>query len=398
MSILDLSTYDQLTLNGIDCYLQSTTLRGGRKKISNEYPFRKERFVQDLGALERKFTLVLFTDDNTGFDDKNDLLIELEAEGNIEMVHPEYGELIVQCLGYTCENNYINESGISRFTIEIEVASDNISPSDALANKGFLANLKSAILGKNEEKFNQAFKSVKNAKRKLDKAVKSINKISNQMNSIAKKVQGLGDSFADFTTSLNQIANSAKSLAQTPSILSSKLTASLNNLQTAYSNSKDAFNVVKDLVGFDAGEKQANGNSQEQQDIVNNQNQLSNLISVGAMATILDSSVNIEFESIQDLQQVINDIESAFASLPKTIDREVYNDLLTMKIEANKVFNQLSLTLPNITDYEVINPININKLCYLLYNNLDKKQSLIALNNIKETSLVSGKIKIFTNE
>ena len=80
MSILDLSTYDQLTLNGIDCYLQSTTLRGGRKKISNEYPFRKERFVQDLGALERKFTLVLFTDDNTGFDDKNDLLIELEAE------------------------------------------------------------------------------------------------------------------------------------------------------------------------------------------------------------------------------------------------------------------------------------------------------------------------------
>lgn len=398
MSILDLSTYDQLTLNGIDCYLQSTTLRGGRKKISNEYPFRKERFVQDLGALERKFTLVLFTDDNTGFDDKNDLLIELEAEGNIEMVHPEYGELIVQCLGYTCENNYINESGISRFTIEIEVASDNISPSDALANKGFLANLKSAILGKNEEKFNQAFKSVKNAKRKLDKAVKSIKKISNQMNSIAKKVQGLGDSFADFTTSLNQIANSAKSLAQTPSILSSKLTASLNNLQTAYSNSKDAFNVVKDLVGFDAGEKQANGNSQEQQDIVNNQNQLSNLISVGAMATILDSSVNIEFESIQDLQQVINDIESAFASLPKTIDREVYNDLLTMKIEANKVFNQLSLTLPNITDYEVINPININKLCYLLYNNLDKKQSLIALNNIKETSLVSGKIKIFTNE
>ena len=280
MSILDLSTYDQLTLNGIDCYLQSTTLRGGRKKISNEYPFRKERFVQDLGALERKFTLVLFTDDNTGFDDKNDLLIELEAEGNIEMVHPEYGELIVQCLGYTCENNYINESGISRFTIEIEVASDNISPSDALANKGFLANLKSAILGKNEEKFNQAFKSVKNAKRKLYKAVKSIKKISNQMNSIAKKVQGLGDSFADFTTSLNQIANSAKSLAQTPSILSSKLTASLNNLQTAYSNSKDAFNVVKDLVGFDAGEKQANGNSQEQQDIVNNQNQLSNLISV----------------------------------------------------------------------------------------------------------------------
>ena len=58
-------------------------VEGGRKKISNEYPFRKERFVQDLGALERKFTLVLFTDDNTGFDDKNDLLIELEAEGNI---------------------------------------------------------------------------------------------------------------------------------------------------------------------------------------------------------------------------------------------------------------------------------------------------------------------------
>lgn len=398
MSILDLSTYDQLTLNGIDCYLQTTTLKGGRKKISNEYPFRKERYVQDLGALEPKFTLVLFTDNNNGFDDKKDLIDELNAEGNIEMVHPEYGELIVQSLGYTCEDNYINESGISRFTIEIEVASDNVSPADALANKGFLANLKSSILGKNEEKFNQAFKSVKNAKRKLDKATKSIKKIANKINSISKKIQGLGDTFADFTTSLNQISNSAKSLVQTPAIMSAKLTASLNNLQTAYTNSKDAFNVIKDLVGFDAGEPQAKGNSIEQQDIVNNQEKLTNLISVSATTLMLDSAVNIEFESIKDLQQVINDIETAFLNLPKSIDRELYNDLLTMKIEANKVLNQLSLTLPNIIDYEVINPISLNKLCFLIYGNLDRKQSIIALNNIKDTSLVSGNIKIFTNE
>jgi prophage DNA circulation protein len=398
MSILDLSTYDQLTLNGIDCYLQSTTLNGGHKKISNEYPYRKERFVQDLGLLERKFTIIVITDDNLGFDDKNDLLTELESEGNIEMVHPEYGELQVQCLSYICENDYIQSAGISRFTINLEVASLNVSPLDSTANKGFLANLKSSILGKNEAKFDQAFKSVKNAKRKLDKAVKSIKKFATQMNALSRKIQGIGDSFSDFVTSINQVANSAKTLAQSPSVLASKIRDSFDNLQTAYSTSKDAFNVIKDLVGFNAGEQQAIGNSQETKDIVNNQNELSNLISANAMAIILDSAVNIDFLSVQDLQQVINDIESAFSRLPKTLDKEIYQDLLLMKVEANKVFSQLSLTLPNITDYEVINPISLNKLCYLLYGNLDKKDLLIALNNIQDTSLVSGTIKIFTNE
>lgn len=398
MSILDLSTFDQLTLNGIDCYLQSTSLTGGRKKISNEYPFRKERYVQDLGELERKFSIVVLIDDNLGFDDKKDLIAELEAEGNIEMVHPEYGELQVQCMGYTCENDYIRESGISRFTINIEVASLNISPADATANKGFLANLKSKLLGKNEAKFNEAFKSAKNAKRKVDKGVKSIKKVSTKMNATARKIQGLGDSFANFTTSMNQIANSAKTLAQSPSILASKLRDSFDNLQTAYRTSKEAFNVIKDLVGLDAGESQAIGNSQEQKDIVNNQQQLSNLISANAMATILDSSVNIDFESIEDLQQIINDLELSFAKLPKTLDKEIYSDLLLMKVEANKVFNQLSLTLPNIANFELTNPISLNKLCYLLYGNLNKKQSLLSLNNIKDTSLVVGSIKIFTNE
>jgi len=398
MTILDLSTYDQLSINEIDCYLQSTSLSGGRKKISNEYPFRKERYVQDLGALERKFTINVLTDDNTGFDDKNDLLAELEAEGNIDLVHPEYGELKVQCLSFTVENDYIREAGISRFTLNIEVASLNISPADAIANKGFLATLKSSILGKNEEAFNKAFKSVKNAKRKLDKAVKSIKKVSTQINSASRKIQGLGDSFADFSTSLNQIANSAKTLAQSPSVLASKMRDVFDNLQNSFATAKDAFNVIKDLVGIDAGESQASGNSQEQQDIINNQNQLSNLISGNAMATILDSAVNVDFTNLEELQLVINDIESAFAKLPKSLDREIYNDLLLMKVEANKVFNSLSLSLPNIADFELTNPISLNKLCYLIYGNLDNKEIIKTLNNIKDTSLVSGTIKILTNE
>lgn len=377
-------------------FYQDYSATGGRKTISHEYPNKKERYVEDLGGLEKKFTLNVYTDDNVSYADRDSLVNALDQEGVGDLVHPSIGDLRVVCVGYTF-NESIKELGITRFSINFEIASQNILPTKVKGSKGFLANLKSKILGKNEEAFNNGWKSVKNAKAKFDSGVKTLKRTANKINNTAKQIQGAGDSFADFATSLNQIVASANKLVQAPSILASNLRTSFDNMAVAFNNSKDLFKTTAKLFGFNESDQAVIGNSQTQTDIKSNQDALNNFVNVAILATAYEASVNIDYDNLQELNQVITDLENGFNKLPKNIDRDLYNSLIEMKIEATNIFSQLAISLPNVADYEVFNPISLNILVYKLYGSLELKESIRLLNNFNDTSQIQGNIKIFTN-
>jgi len=376
-------------------FYQDSNGTGGRKTTTHEYPNKKERYVEDLGGLEKKFSLNVITDDNVSYADRDSLINALDESGIGTLIHPSMGDLQVVCVGYTF-NESVKELGITKFSIEFEVASLNILPTATTGNKGFLANLKSKILGKNEAAFDAGFKSVKNSKAKFDSAVKTLKQSANQINRVARQIQGAADSFSDFATSINQIVASANKLVQSPSILSANLRTTFNNLGVAYNSSQDLFNTTKGLFGFNERDQNTNGNSQLQQDIKENQNQINNFINVAALATAYDAAANIDYANLDELNQVINQLESGFNSLPD-IERTLYDDLVLMKIEATNIFSQLAISLPNVAEYEILNPISLNVLTYKLYGSLDLKDTLKLLNSFRDTSQVQGKIKILTN-
>lgn len=376
-------------------FYQESNGSGGRKTATHEYPNKKERYVEDLGGLEKKFTISAFTDDNVSYADRDSLISALDESGVGTLVHPSLGDLQVVCVGYTF-NESVKELGITKFSIEFEVASLNVLPAAVTGNKGFLANLKSKILGSNEAAFDAGFKSVKNAKAKFDSAVKTLKQSANEINRVARQIQGSADTFSDFATSINQIVNNANRLVQSPSVLASNLRTTFDNLGVAYNSSQDLFNTMKGLFGFNERDQSANGNSQLQQDIRTNQDQINNFINVAALATAYDAAANIDYANLDELNQVITDLENGFNSLPD-IDRTLYDTLVSMRIEANNIFSQLSISLPNVAEYEVLNPISLNVLTYKLYGSLELKETLRLLNGFGDTSQVQGTIKILTN-
>ena len=376
-------------------YLESSG-SGGRKTQTHEYPNKTERYVEDLGGLEKKFTLNVYTDDNVSYSERDDLIKELDKAGVGTLVHPSFGDLEVVVVGYTFAES-IKELGITKFTINFEVASQNILPTKITATKGFLAQLKSDILGDNEKAFDDGWQSVKNAKAKFDSGVKTLKRTANKINNIAKQIQGAGDSFADAITSLNQIVNSANKLVQAPAVLASNLRTAFDNLGVAFKNSKDLFNTTKKLFGFNESDQAIVGNSQIQKDIKTNQDQLNNFVNVAVLATAYDASVNIEYNNLQELNQVIADLENGFNQLPDTIDKNLRDALLQMKIEATNIFSQLAISLPNVANYNVINPISLNNLIFKLYGSLELKETIRLLNNFGDTSQIQGNIKILTN-
>jgi prophage DNA circulation protein len=384
--MLDLSLYDEFSLNGITCYLQSTTCNGGRKVVSNEYPYRDLRYIQDLGGLERKFTINVITDDTEGFENKKKFLKMLDGGGQLEMSHPDYGDLKVFCLSYTAENNYINEVGLTRISLNLEVASLNIFPLTA-KKKGFLARLKSAILGKNEEKFNKAWKAVKKVKGTFDNTVKTMNSVSKKMKQVAKKIQGAGDGFGKFTSGLNDLALSAKQLVQSPTLLVANLKANFNNLATAYSTAKDVFNIAKDLAKLNFDDINMDGNSQ----------QITNYIVSSAMATCYEQVVLIDYQTTDEIDIAIKELETAFKNMPSTIDKDIYDLLNQARVEAMNTLNALAISLPSLNKININNPISLTNLCYSLYGNLDLLETISKLNKIIDPTAISGDIWILKN-
>ena len=395
MTIFNTARLPDGEFRGALFFYQESSGSGGRKTQTHEYPNKTERYVEDLGGLEKKFTFNVYTDDNVSYSERDDLIKELDKAGVGILVHPSFGNLEVVVVGYTFAEN-IKELGITKFTINFEVASQNILPIKT-TEIGFLAQLKSDILGDNEEAFDKGWKEVKNKKAQFDSGVKTLKRTANKINNIAKLIQGAGDSFADAITSLNQLVNSAHKLVQSPSILASNLRTCFDNLGVAFKNSKDLFNTTKKLFGFNESDQAIVGNSQIQKDIKTNQDQLNNFVNVAVLATAYDASVNIEYNNLQELNQVIADLENGFNQLPDNIDKNLRDALLQMKIEATNIFSQLAISLPNVASYNVVNPISLNNLIFKLYGSLELKETIRLLNNFGDTSQIQGNIKILTN-
>lgn len=395
MTIFNTARLPDAIFREAEFFYQDYTATGGRKTVSHEYPNKTERYVEDLGGLEKKFSITAFTDDNVSYASRDDLISALDEIGIGTLILPPIGSLEVVCTGYTHTAN-IKQLGITDFRINFEVASLNVLPTKTNGSKGFLAKLKSKILGDNEKAFDAGWKSVKNAKAKFDSGVKTLKKTANKINNVAKQIEGAGSSFADFTTSLNQIVSSANRLVQSPSVLASSLRTSFDNLGVAYKNSKDLFNTTKKLFGFNERDQDIVGRSVLQVDIKNNQDQINNFVAVSVLATAYELAVNIDFENLQELNKVLTELEEGFKQLP-SIDKGLYDSLVQMKIEATNIFSQLAISLPNVADYEIINPISLNVLTYNLYGSLELKETLRLLNNFSDTSQIQGNIKILTN-
>lgn len=396
MTIFNIAKLPIASFKNVEFHYQDGTVEGGRKTITHEYPSQKNRYVEDLSGLEKKFTITAWTDDNISFVDR-DALIEVLEEGGVGvLIHPTFGSQRVVSIGYSLNDN-INDLGVSKFTLNFEVASLNKLPEKLKGNKGFLAKLKSKLLGQNEAAFDKGWKSVTTAKAKFDSANKTLKNAAREINRVSQLVQGAGDTFSDFTTSINQIVNSSASLVQSPSVLASNLRLAFDNLSVAYNSSQDVFTVAKGLFGFNQSDRESSGTSQLQKDIKANQDQINNFCNAAALALAYNAAGNINYQTLDDLIKVNSDLEDGFALIPLNLDRDVYQTLIDLRIEANNIFEKLSISLPNIITYEVINPISLNALVYNLYGSLELKNTIRDLNQFQDTSSIVGTIKILSN-
>jgi hypothetical protein len=208
-------------------------------------------------------------------------------------------------------------------------------------------------------------------------------------------VAGAGDGINDFTTSINEIVNNSQALVNSPSVLAQRLTNSFNSLEVAFDNAQNVFDSVKNLMGF-KNDTVPTGNSNTRNNILENQRLTNNLITVNSFAIAYNQASQVDYKNQNELSNNIKILEDNFKKI-SGLDRDSLLELQRIRIEFQKVINDLSISLPKVSNFET-NKIPLNVLIYQLYGSLDKKEDLKELNKFKDTSQIEGTIKILSNE
>lgn len=116
---------------------------------------------------------------------------------------------------------------------------------------------------------------------------------------------------------------------------------------------------------------------------------------VNTFAIAYNQAAQINYKNQNDLNSNIKILEDGFKNITG-LDRDSQTELQRIRIEFQKVTNDLSISLPKVSDFTT-NKIPLNVLTYQLYSSLDKKNDIRDLNKFRDTNEIEGTIKILSN-
>ena len=381
-------------------YQSSSVSNKGRKTVTHEFPDSGIRSVEDLGADNNVFTIIFEIDYSVDFSRRNNFITALEQQGSGLLTLPMEETQEVTVVGFTRDDSK-SSLGITRFNITFEKSEINRFPEVVGGSTGLISNLKDEVSDKNNTLLGEKWSSVKNAKALFSSSVSKVTQViedkTKGIRKLASKTRSSGDGFAAFTSSLNVIVQEVNSLVQAPTDLANKFQTTFNNLEVAFDSALNVFDGVKGMFGFATGDENVSGNSTTQASKANNQDLLNNLISTSALTIAYNAAVNITFDNVDDLNVVDSTLEDGFQALDENLDDDIYQIIITIRKETTDIFNNLRISLPQITELEFINSQPLGVLVYQLYGSLDNQDEIEALNNFTDVSSVSGTIKILSD-
>ncbi len=375
----------------------------GRNTATHEFPDatpQRARFVEDLGASNDIFTVSAQIDYSTDFLARENFIRVLNSEGSGLLILPIGESKEVTVVGYT-RNDSKQRLGVSEFNITFEESEKNRFPEIVQGSSGLVSNIKEEVLEENNSFLTNAWRSVKNSKAVFDaglaKVTQTIEDKQNGIRKVASSVRSQAQGFSQFTASLNNIVNSAAVLIQSPSDLADRFEIAFSNLELAYDSATDLFEVSKGLFGFGAGDVESVGTSSIEEDKTENQTLINNQVSTNALSIGYNAASQIDFQNEEELNRAINDLENGFQLLDtSTLDDDIYQNMLLIRQEANAIFNNLRIGLPRVNTLSFLNARPLSLIVYELYGSLDNLDAIEDLNNFKDTSCVSGDVKVLS--
>jgi prophage DNA circulation protein len=383
----------QASFRGIEFYVSSSDVEGGRRIAKHEFPQKDIPFVEDLGKKAKSFPIEAYVlgDD---YMERRDLLIDaLDKEGPGLLVHPYYGELNLQVSDWKVKETK-DEGGIATFAITFEQTGE-INYPVSFENNTNILNTKADKLDESlAQNMNKNFKT--NILSSYKKAVGFIKDTTKSLENFMSPIASLVNIAEEVSKGINDIATEAMALARSPLTLAYNLQNAIKRIQNIPEYAKDimkAYSLLNKTFFEYFDEIDETEEPETKAENLNKTNaksmkQLLCLTIAGAMARTANNMNFTTYDDAENTKNLITEIIDEI--IATTDDDDIFKDAVDLKIALSKILPPENQILKNIVLYELKDTLPSIVLCYDIYANLDNEQDILDRNKIENPAMMIG--------
>lgn len=386
-----------MSFRGVPFYWLSITTSGGRKVVSHEFVLKNSRFSEDLGLLDKSFSVKATISSNNYKQNVQTLITALEKQGSATLVIPTMSSYECQVINWTLDET-ISDIGYADFTINFEKTERNVFPIQAVGNASKILNKSQNLFSKIQSNISNTYKSVANKFQAFNTIKQKMQDFGNKINSVANKFRQVQANINSFSSSINNFIQDINSLIVAPSQLAASIYNLTAQLQVLFEYPEDVFNFFEGMFDFGDDDSPVQNLNDERILINENRDVLNSNLQTMALVGAYQSIIDIDFLTIDDLQSFKNKLENQYNKLvsSETIDYETKELLQDLRNESNTYFEQQKQVALNIESINIYNE-PITALTYRLYGNLDNVDYLIDANKVENYSFINQDFNILTD-
>jgi prophage DNA circulation protein len=379
--------------------IQSSEDARGRRVVTHEFVNRDLPYSEDMGRKARQFTIEGFI---VGFDylRQRDRLIEaLEDERKPgELVHPYYGNIQVNCTGFTVRQSG-RDGGSASFSMTFVEAGSLSYPNVTKDQRTLLELLGLGGVQAALDSFTNTFSTDGFPEYVRENASDKVSGLLDSIEAQTDFINRSSDDIADLAYEIQNMRDDLDEIINTPAILGERLNSSLSLLKSATFSKRESVSAYRNLFTFGDDDEFMGFDTASRAQLMTNSIALNRLTRVIAVMNAATQAIDIEWDSEEDAtdtrQALLDEIDRLSGELgDDDPDSQQYQSLQDIRASLAEAVPPEDEQLPSI--YQFFHPVTETslELTYSLYGDLVLEDDIISRNHVRNPAFVPGGVTL----
>lgn len=396
MTILD--QLQEASYNGAVFLITGSSTTGGRKTVTHEYPNSGKRFVEDMGGLQKTFSINGTISGDNYFADRDALQEELEKGGEGQLSHPFYGTIKVVLKTYTVTED-TRSLGRADFSMTFEKVDEknNQFPTQSSSKVSIINRYRSTLFGLTSRDLVNQFKVSRTSPQNYLDALTTLSTITGAFSVNSDTVTLVTSEINSFNSALstfqdNQYANIFNS---------TQLASNLNDVFNSYgqigNTPENQLKLTQRLFDFGADRAPVMPTTVERIARIENRDIINSVMRANALVQAYNTVTSLSLGNTEEIDTLSKTLEAQFEYVlnENTLEGDTVANIKNMRVQVREYLDQQRATAPRIATITT-KEIPMTILAYQYYGSTDNTQELIDLNSELDPTFVEGSVRILT--
>lgn len=382
------------TFKNVPFLVTQSNTSGGRKTITHEFVNSNERNVEDLGLLQKTFSITaIITGPN--YTQKKDALIRvLEEGGRGPLVHPFFGRLNVVAKPYSLVET-MTELGEAKFSLVFERSEDNPQPQPGGSTIQTVGSSADGLFNSLEDDVADSFTVSNKFPRNFKDAETTMENIGLVFQSATSRVRNNVQGLNEFNSTVVDFNDDFRSLIASPQELGLAIGNLFTTMRDIATTPVEFLDILSNFYDFGDDDTPIILTTEERIERQDNRTIINNLIKVGSLADSYRFVVTVDFDTVDNIDEAQEILDNQYSATVDDLPTDTQIVLNELRNQARDFLDEQRISAKRVIEIET-KRIPAQVLTYSLYGNVDDTEKIIELNTVKDVSFVEGEVQVLT--